>query len=406
MQHKHHHTEKRKEPRFSLSLPALISVVQDQENNIYNIHEVIIEDMSLHGMKSISSEPIPPGEAVQVSYISTQNSQEILLPGRIQWQHQEAKKYTAGIELYQQNIYLLSLEEISHNILAEMKGYQESTSTPRGADVLCADYFHSELFKGILYKTFHESLAKQMNHISWDLNLCVEYLENLLNNSSDKLSKPKIPQDKQQVLTGITRAKINFLNMVNLFQSMHEEDILSARNRIENAYESICLDKQIQHRVLAIRNKLNCLDCLNGEKFNLQVAKTNNITSSVWRVNFGLDFLLLYACQFVLLGKSSNIDMLLSEQKGNILLDIKDNGAGILMTAHPELMLNTNKEILVSSTKSSINDMHFWDQRQMCWLHHILMFFKEFSPTFLLRNNPGNNLLSLRLRVSPEATNK
>jgi hypothetical protein len=382
------YTEKRKEPRFGITLKARIDHdFPCQEKSC----EATIEDISLYGVKSITGTYLTPGQKVWISYSHTPEAEkDKILQGRVKWCGNGNNRYRLGIELFDKNCCSLSLEQAS-NCLKPLP--QETMPAPEVQTLLKffpQDLFHFELVWGLKFLTFQETLQDKLSRLTFNIYQSAAHLENILEESRIKtLSREELEQ-LNSTQSQLSRSALGFQRLVNLFRMMRAENIQTARQRHENLPEIIELDKRIQDRLKVFQEKLEYMMIPGKNSITVQSNKTSLFAGSAWRIDQGLDLMLLHSYQFLLFGNAKRVHIRLWQEKELLGIDFHHNGSGFMSRNEKQLVLRLDQDMGLCFQPG--------DKRQMAWLYYVLFFFREFDPSIIMRSEPGNNLVSLRLR--------
>lgn len=380
--------EKRKEPRFAVNMQ--LNIHPDQPGSKPTL-SATADDISLHGLGTWTEEQLSPGQEVLVKYTHAQSGREVIRSGRIRWQESGLKKSRVGIELHQKNICTLNLEQASKCSLipAEPLAPHFSLQGKVPPSSVRADLFQFEIFWGLLFKTFQDPLQKNLVYISSNINLGRTHLENEMH----KVMKNEILHDFSSKLTYalsfLEKANSRILKLANLFRMMQEENICMGRSCMENLPGDIDMNQQLGKRFDSFQEKIDSLMISNGKKMRLYQDHTSMRTGTIWRINYGLDFLLLYCYQFLLLEHANQLNIRIREAQGTIYLEIRHDGSGILA--------GDNKEVTLNNTCISKNSIHPRDKTHILWFYHILGFFRELDATIRIKSDPGNNLVVLKV---------
>jgi len=398
MQTQKNHIEKRREPRFSLSMPAYITPIVSNRTKT-KTYRATIEDISLHGLKSSTKALLHPGQEVNISYLHLQTGQRTNVDGCIRWQVPGPRKYRLGIELYKKNVCSLTLEQATSSLspAISMNRHWSGLESP-AAKSKWPGNFHFEYYWGLFLKTFQRVIGKNLIHLSSNYSLGSAHLEKVLQDMDQDPPDLEITQKLQDISIILGHANSGLFKLVSLFQIMTEENIYKNRACLENLHQKIDLGTQLEERVDSFRKKLDCLDSPPEDRLFLESINTGMFRGSLWSVNYGLDYLILYAYQFVLSGKAAWIKIRANRNQELVLLDFEHNGSAILSKDH--------KEILLRPDQTPEENLQPSDRRHLNWLQHVLFFFNEFNPAILVKSSPGNNLISLRLEVGIKGASK
>lgn len=381
--------EKRKEPRFALQVPALIRPDLMDPGAIFKAN---IEDMSLHGLKTCTDSLLQPGQEVRVSYAQPLSGEESELQGQVKWVGNGEQKFKLGIELLEKNNCLISLEQASSFLKPFCEAEEPGLEARHFATSSISNTFYHELYWGLLFKTFREHLQNNLTRLCNWVNLSSVHTQKMLHEKST--GEPDQEQTKRlsAALNKLDKAGQDLQGLATLFKTMQAESIDFARERHKDLPGMIEMDKRLQGRLQAFQDKLQYLMMPSDPALTFQSCKTALIFGSTWCVDQGLDLLILHAYQFLLTGNATRIDIRLQEKQKVIQLDFSHDGSGILFQNHRQVMLN-----LETNVKNNLHPAR--DKMQLLWLHYILSFFQEFEPNILVHSEPGNNLVSLRLRT-------
>jgi len=380
--------EKRKEPRFGLSI--LCFIIPQANITSGKALTAKIEDISLHGLKSSIKNNLQPGQDVEVCYVHAESGQKIRLLGRIKWRLPGHEKYKLGIELYHKNSTCLTLyqdcsyllQSLALNPSSSNPGPRENTSHPAA--------FQNELFWGLFLKTFQKMFEDNLIHLSSEFFLSSAYLEKILQDMSLKTIPQELANKIEGTLSILQKANNDFLKFINIFQIMLEESIFKKRAVQENTHQKIDLNILLEQRIKSFKHKLDCLMIPEQNQFFRKGAKVKKIIGSAWKINIGLDLLLLHSYQVLLVRNATRIGINLNDHQDTIQLDFENDGSGIFCGECEQLILKLNQDINCEGLRTS-------DMTQLAWLQYALCFFKEFNPVIIVKNNSGNNVVSLCL---------
>lgn len=380
--------ERRKEPRFNINMQASIQPERPEDSRLCR---ATLENISLHGLRSNTDELLSSGQEVLVKYTHAQSGREVMLFGRIKWLVRDKKKYKAGIELYQKNVCNLTLEQAS--TLPSLPLAPNSLSWPYTNSLQTPpdwqDYYQSELYWGYFFKTFQDHIQKNLILISSSLNMSITHLESILHRVAKSSYSPMQKNQLQHHLGLLERANLQLMQLVKLFQILQEENISNARAMRENKPELISMGAQLKKRVDSFQEKLNCLAKTEDKKIVFQQESTSLRSGSLWRINYGLDFLLLHSYQFILFENASCINIKIMEKEGNIYIEIIHDGSGIFSGDKKEVILNKKQTIK--------ENIHIRDKLNIVWFYHILDYLKELNASIFVKSDSGSNVIILRM---------
>jgi hypothetical protein len=252
------------------------------------------------------------------------------------------------------------------------------------------DLFHFELVWGLKFLTFQETLQDKLSRLTFNIYQSAAHLENILEESRIKtLSREELEQ-LNSTQSQLSQSALGFQRLVNLFRMMRAENIQTARQRHENLPEIIELDKRIQDRLKVFQEKLEYMMIPGKNSITVQSNKTSLFAGSAWRIDQGLDLMLLHSYQFMLFGNAKRVHIRLWQEKELLGIDFHHNGSGFLSRNEKQLVLRPDQDMGLCFQPG--------DKRQLAWLYYVLFFFREFDPSIIMRSEPGNNLVSLRLR--------
>lgn len=390
--------EKRKEPRFRLSI--LASIIPQANITSGRAFAAEIEDISPHGINFSTKNYLQSGQDVEVCYLHSENGRQIRLFGRIKWQMIKNEKYKLGIELYHRNNADLTLKQpclagshlepaINLNSLLSNPGpnhgsIEEKTAYPAT--------FPNELFWGLFLKTFQKEFEKNLIHLSADYFLSSAYLEKILHNLSLNTVSHELATEIESTLNLLRKANTGFLKLTNIFKFMLEESITNNWETQKNSLQKIDLNRLLEDRIDSFKQKLNCLTIPEQNQFFRKEAKVKQIIGSTWKINIGLDLLLLHSYQMLLVKNAKMIEIDLKDHQGIIQMEFKNDGSGIFSGEHAQFVLKLNQ--------SNFGKMNFSDISQLAWLQYTLYFFIEFNPAIIVKSNSGNNLITLCLNIN------
>lgn len=378
--------EKRKEPRFGLTMLALITLRTSQAST--KTHEAKIEDISLHGLKSSSKNTLHPGQDVEINYFHSESGERVRLLGCIKWQSAGHELNKMGIELYHRNTSSLTIDQASSYLMPAPIVPSSSNPNPFKQKTIWP-VFHLEFFWGLLLRTFQKELEYNLVHLSSDYLLSSAYLEKILHDIPENALPAELAKKIGDVLNALQQTNNGFFRLTKIFQVMIEENISKNRSALENEQQKIDLNILLKERVDSLRNKLECLMAPEQNQFMLQFGRIRKFNGYSWKISFGLDFLLLHSYQFLLMKNATSIQLSLNDHQGVICLHLKNNGSALLSGGEEDVFLKLDRDIPENLRAS--------DRKQLSWLLYTLIFFNEFNPAIKIKSVSGKNLVSLLL---------
>jgi hypothetical protein len=380
-------TEKRKEPRFGITLKARIDHDFPCQGKSC---EATIEDISLYGVKSITGTYLTPGQKVWISYSDSPGAgKDKILQGRVKWCGNGNQKYRLGIELFDKNCCSLSLEQASKCLKPPSEKTMPAPEVQTLLKYFPQGLFHFELVWGLIFLTFQKNLQDKLSRLTFNIYQSSAHLKDILEKSPTRTLSGEDLEKLSATQSKLSRTALGFEKLVSLFRMMRAENMQSARQRHENLPGIIELDKRTLGRLKVFQEKLDYMMIPGKNSITLQSSKTGLFPGSAWRIDHGLDLLLLHSYQFVLFGNAARVNITLRQERESLRIDLFNDGSGILSRNEKKLLLRPDQGMELCLQPQ--------DSRQIAWLRYVLYFFKEFEPSITLRSEPGNNLVSLKL---------
>ena len=380
--------EKRKERRFDLEIFASVSF---RKKSVV-IQDAKIEDISLHGLKFITENYLEPGKNVEISYLNNKNGKITRILGCIKWQYLDNNKYKNGIELFHSNTCWLFMDQkepstpehdtdSNQSEINNKNNFEKNYTWPG---------FHFELYWGLFLKTFLREIEYNLVRISSDYSLSSVFLEKILHDFPEMTLPAEVSQNIQAATNTVQKANNDLSKITTLFQIMVEENISKNREASDSAHQEIDLNKLLDERLNSLKKKSDWLMPQKQSMILHEPAVARKIFGQTWKIGFGVDFLLLHSCQFLLYKKASSLNLNLRDDKRLIILELKNNGSG---------MLYGEQEVVLRLDKDISDNLRASDRRQLTWLQYTLIFFHEYNPTIKIKSVSGKNNISLILEV-------
>ncbi len=380
--------ERRKEPRFYIKLQASI---QPDCSGDRRLCRATLDNISLHGMSSYTDEHLTTGQEILVKYTHAQSGREVMLSGRIRWLVQEKNKFKAGIELYQKNVCSLTLEQAS--TLPSLPPTAPNSSWQYRNNLLpfpgWQDCYQSELYWGYFFKTFQDHIQRNLILISSNLNMSITHLESILHSITKNSSSTPNKNQLNHLPGMMEKANFQLMQLVKLFQMLQEENIANARAIQESKPEIICISDQLKKRVNSFQEKIECMLKHQDIKIFLHQKSTSLRKCTLWRINYGIDFLIMHAYHFIFFENANYIDINILDQDEHTYIEIKHDGSSIFSEENKELILNHNQTIK--------DDINMKDRLNIVWFYLILDYLSELNASILIKSDPGNNIIVVRI---------
>lgn len=381
-----HSYDKRKELRFPLSAPAVISAITKREQKTAKAR---IEDVSLFGIKSSSNAYFEPGSRVSVLYEQLNGNNGKDLQGEVKWCEKKNSFYYLGIKMFQQNNPKLSLTQLNVLLSKLYSASDSSSSTDKKIKDIIPEVLSPELYWGLMFKTFRHELQKTILQLSSELSLNSAQVEIILKNTSQEDSVQKRLSDAIQNTKKLNRSLDKIFELAALFNRMDQEKLDMSRQIQEGRKEIIDLQMTSIKRVNAFKKQLKSLESNRDTVVSFENSVASNLYGLGWKIELGLDIMILYLYQSLIFGNGNHLRVNLDEDSEGINLEFHHNGSAMLPGQEKYFLFNphdnkpnTNSDFLLKLT----------------WLGYALSFFDEHKPLLRIFSEHGNNLVLLTLR--------
>jgi len=378
------HLEKRAEPRFFLNMPSRILLLDTLPRKSVRAE---IEDISLYGIKCRTPFFLEPGQHLGVNSDHLGSMRGSMLLGRVRWIDRQIRNYVAGIKLLQKNNCSLSLEQVSKSMQQfsqKVRGRESARISPCST---WTENFAFQLFWGLFFEMFSEKVQNNLVRLNTDLSLNSHLLDEILSQkqgiageteNNGRLLKPRHH-------LGVISSDLKRLTL--LFKAMQEENLILKGSR-DDPPGIFDLGRHVQDRLRSFQDKLSCLLPQESDIWDLDIGRSRKLPGRTRLVDQGLDLLFLHAYQCRLYCNAPKISIRLYQKRGTVHLEFGHSGSGIL---------HRGGLVDLDPGYEPDTDLHPWDARQLQLLHQVLFFFLELEPGILVRSEPGNNLIALRL---------
>lgn len=382
----HYPHDKRKEFRFPLSVPAEISAFTTQEKRTAKAR---IEDMSLFGLKTLSNAYFEPGSSVSVLCEQFNGNNEKDLKGEVKWCKKKNSFYYLGIKMFQQNNLKISLLQLN-NLLSKLSSTSDklSSTNKKTADIIPA-ILSPELYWGLMFKTFHHEIQRTIFQLSSELSLNTAQVEITLKNAPQEDIIQERLSEAIERTKKLNQSLDKVIELAALFNRMDQEKVDITRQIQEGHKEFFDLQKSLINRLDMLKGQLKVLE----RSRNTVVCLENSVASKLyglrWKIELGLDVLLLYLYQSLIFGNGSQLKVNLEKDPEGVNLEFHHNGSAMFPGQEKYLEFTLGKN-------ESNNNSDFLVK--LTTLRYALSFFDEYKPLLRIFSEHGNNLILLTLR--------
>jgi len=385
--HYHHQNDKREEFRFPLSIPAGIMTSSKQDQKPVNAR---IEDVSLFGIKSCSKVYFEPGSRVSVFCEQFNGNNEKELKGEVKWCKGNDSSYYLGIKMFQQNNLKLSLNQINRTLNKSRSISEKPFPVYKQTENIIPAVFSPELYWGLMFKTFRHELHKIILQLSSDLSLNTAQVEITLKSAPQGNAIHKQLSKAVKSTKKLNHSLDKIFELAKIFQCLDQHKLDLSRQIQEDKKSIINPEKLLKNRVNAFQKQLKCLEYTKDTFVSLEGSSTSNLYGLAWKVEIGLDILLLYLYQSLIFGNGNTLKINLAEDLKGVDIEFHHNGSALLpgKEKHFTFTLNENE----SSENPDI-------LLKLTWLKFALSFFDEHKPVLRIFSEHGNNLVLLTLKV-------